>query len=195
MIREQVVITPVNITKAGQVKHFQVKLPKNAKRIIGIELGGRILTHGEVAIIRDTPFFSPVAGGVEGSSGSAGGAASGSGSSGSSGEIRLSGLFKRNKLIGEVKLQSCEEANIFYAGHLQTDENIAMGDFSQSRTWVPSAFTHQAQSFEERVIVDGESTMIQGMYRDRLGEQTKVNYNYIVNVYVWIEIEEPIIKQ
>ena len=187
MIREQVVITPVNITKAGQVRHFQVKLPKNAKRIIGIELGGRLLTHGEVAIIREPIKYSPVVGGIEGSVGSSG--------SGSSGEIRPSGLFKRNTLIGEVKLQSCEEANIFYAGHLQTDENIAMGDFSQSRTWLPSAFTHQAQSFEERVVVDGESTMIQGMYRDRLGEQNKINYNYLVNVYVWIEIEEPIIKQ
>ncbi len=42
MIREQVIVTQVKITKAGQVKHFQVRLPKNAKRIIGIEVGGRL---------------------------------------------------------------------------------------------------------------------------------------------------------
>lgn len=42
MIREQVIVTQVKITKAGQAKHFQVRLPKNAKRIIGIEVGGRL---------------------------------------------------------------------------------------------------------------------------------------------------------
>ncbi|MCA0429080.1 MAG: hypothetical protein LCH32_01105 [Bacteroidetes bacterium] len=42
-MKEQVLITQLRITKAGQVKHFQVKLPKNAKRIIGIEVGGRLI--------------------------------------------------------------------------------------------------------------------------------------------------------
>lgn len=42
-MKEQVIITQLRITKAGQVKHFQVKLPKNAKRIIGIEVGGRLI--------------------------------------------------------------------------------------------------------------------------------------------------------
>lgn len=181
MIREQVVITPINITKAGQVKHFQVKLPKNAKRIIGIELGGRLLANNKIAIPSDSSGYEAVlevkaSAVIEASE-------------------RRTGFFKRNKLIGEVKLQSCEEANIFYAGDLQSDENIAMGDFSQSRFWMSSVFSHQAQSFEERVIVDGESTMIQGIYRDRLGEQSKISYNYLVNVYVWIEIEEPTIKE
>lgn len=182
MIREQVVITPVNITKAGQVKHFQVKLPKNAKRIIGIELGWRLLSRGEILIPRDGGKYAPAMEAY-------------SGSSVIEGSDRTSGLFKRNKLIGEVKLQSCEEANIFYAGDLQSDENIAMGDFSQNPFWRPSAFTHETNSFEERVIVDGESTMIQGIYKDRLGEQSKTDYNYLANVYVWIEIEEPTIKQ
>ena len=185
MIREHVVITPVNITNAGQVKHFQVKLPKNAKRIIGVELGGRLLQRTDRAEISDM-MVAPSVSHPEASSAST--------SEGSAGETAAAGLFKRNKLIGEVKLQSCEEANIFYAGHLQTDENIAMGDFTQNHFWKPAAYSHQAQSFEERVVVDGNSTVIQGIYRDRIGEQSKVNYSYLVNVYVWIEIEEPNIK-
>ena len=40
------------------------------------------------------------------------------------------------------------------------------------------------------MIVDGDSTIIQGIYKDRLGEQSKADYEYVVNVYVWIEIEE-----
>jgi len=42
-MKEQVLITQIRITKAGQVKHFQIRLPKNAKRIIGIEIGGRLI--------------------------------------------------------------------------------------------------------------------------------------------------------
>ena len=43
MMKEQVIVTQLRITKAGQSKHFQVRLPKNTKRIIGIEVGGRLV--------------------------------------------------------------------------------------------------------------------------------------------------------
>jgi hypothetical protein len=177
MTREQVVISQVRITKAGQVKHFQVKLPKTAKRIIGIELGARGgFPRKEVVIIRDGE-VKPVR--------------EGTGVATPDSTTRSETFFKRNTLIGELKLQSCEEANLFYSGYLQNDENIALGDFSQSRVWTPTVFTHQTHSFEEVVIVDAESTIIQGIYRDRIGEQSKTDYNYLVNVYVWIEIETP----
>ena len=48
MMQEKVVITPIMITKAGQIKHFQIKLPKTTKRIIGVELGGRLLAETKV---------------------------------------------------------------------------------------------------------------------------------------------------
>lgn len=43
MMKEEVIVTKLTINKAGQIKHFQVKLPKNAKRIIGIEVSHRII--------------------------------------------------------------------------------------------------------------------------------------------------------
>lgn len=177
MIREQVVITEVWITKAGQVKHFQVKLPKNTTRIIGVELGGRWLTEtkGDIPIPSEMPKESAYV------------------------ELKRIeaiaykpvNVFKRNLLIGEVKLQSCEEANIFYAADIQVDSNMGYADFSQNSSWRSNVFTHQTQSFEECVIVDGESTILQGMYKDRYGEQTKLKPNYLVNVYVWTERQEP----
>lgn len=39
---QQVIITQIKITKSGQTKHFQVRLPKNTKRIIGIETSYRL---------------------------------------------------------------------------------------------------------------------------------------------------------
>lgn len=168
MIREQVIITALSIQKAGQVKHFQVKLPKNAKRIIGIELGGRWLSLTQNSfVVPPKEIIKEV--------------------------FRDKGLaFKRNFLIGEVRLQSCEEANIFYAGHLQWDSNIGHADFSKNKNWTPFVFTHQENAFEERIIVDGESTILQGIYKDRSGEQNSPLVNYLLNVYVWIEIDEPI---
>lgn len=178
MIREHVVITPIRITKSGQVKHFQVKLPKNTKRIIGIELGGRWLTDTKTdggVVLQPKAAVSEVYVKEQFVRET---------------ESRTQ-FFKRNTLIGELKLQSCEEANIFYAGDLQLDNNIGLGDFSQSAYWRPAPFSHQSQTFEEVVIVDGESTMIQGVYKDRFGAILKTPANYLVNVYVWTEIEEP----
>lgn len=179
MMQEQVVITPITITKAGQIKHFQIKLPKTAKRIIGVEIGGRLLTNSKVngiapiasaeiavrateVMVEATPVIAELMPIVERPT-----------------------AFKRNTLIGELKLQSCEEANIFYAGHLQTDNNLGYGDFSQNRFWKINPFTHQAMAFEETVIVDADSTIIQGVYKDHIGKQRKQDVNYLVNVYVW----------
>lgn len=172
MIQEQVIITPIIIAKAGQVKHFQIKLPKTSKRIIGVELGGRLLTQTKENVLVPQAMLEVVAKENELSAVAA--------------SERDTG-FKRNTVIGELKLQSCEEANIFYAGHLQSDNNMGYGDFSQNRFWRVNPFTHQAMAFEEVVIVDAESTIIQGVYKDRLGEQQETNVNYLVNVYLWYQ--------
>ncbi len=164
MMQEQVIVTPLKITKAGQVKHFQIKLPSNAKHIIGIEIGGKFLadTKTKANVEVTNPIREVIVGNED-----------------------SRGLFKRNTLVGELKLQSCEEANIFYAGYLQLDKNVAYGDFTQNRFWRANNFTHQQQCFEDTVIVDADSTMIQGFYKDSLGEQSKKDISYQVNVYVW----------
>jgi hypothetical protein len=36
-VREKVVVAQLRITKKGEIKHFQLKLPRDTVRIIGIE--------------------------------------------------------------------------------------------------------------------------------------------------------------
>lgn len=176
MMREQVIITPIVITKAGQIKHFQVKLPNNAKQIIGIEIGGRWLTRTKADIVEALPaaeapmleITTVLSEAIRFES-----------------EIRIGTFFKRNTLVGELKLQSCEEANIFYAGQLQIDNNMSLGDFSMNRFWRAKPFTHQAQAIEDVVNVDSKTTIIQGVYKDHLGLEAEKYVNYLVNVYVW----------
>ncbi len=176
MMKEQVCVTPVIITKAGQVKHFQIKLPKTAKKVIGVEIGGRFLkeTKGKeaIAVMAETSLVNNVAIKEEVTL------------QANASEVRHT-PFKRNILIGELKLQSCEEANIFYAGELRIDNNIGYGDFSKQRNWQPQVFTHQMQTFEDVVITNADSTILLGMFKDNIGLQSRTDFNYQVNVYVW----------
>lgn len=167
MMQEKVITAQVKINSAGQTRHFQLRLPKDTKTIIGVEHGVRIISWA----------------GYNG-----GGDASGEAASGNGGSF-LS--FNRSLLMGELKLQSCEEANIFYSAHVQTDENLDQGDFSKylDTNWVPSPYTHQGKTEEEVIVVKGVSTIINGVYKDRIGEQHGINAEYILNVYLWVKID------
>ena len=43
MTKEAVIINTIVIKRQGERRHFQIKLPKDAKHIIGIECGGRVV--------------------------------------------------------------------------------------------------------------------------------------------------------
>ena len=97
--------------------------------------------------------------------------------------------IKRSVLFGELKLQSCEEANIFYAAEVRNNENLEQGDFSADAFWNPKEYTHQNRSFEEEVSVKGDTTIVQGIFVDKVGEDFDVDAEYVVHVYVWVEVE------
>jgi hypothetical protein len=176
-MREQVIVTPVIICKAGQINYFQIRLPQNTKYIIGVEVGGRKLSREKridvkpVEAIKTEVAFREM----------------------SRTTNNLS--FNRNKLIGELKLQSCEESNIFYAREITSDENMGFGDYSETLRWKAKAFTHQIKAEEEKVIVHGKSTILKGQYKDMVGLENKIDYHYLVNVYVWVELKTEQNKQ
>ena len=172
MMKEQVIITKISIKRQGERKHFQIKLPKKTKYIIGVEYGGRLISKSDAVIIKPfpvEPVLLPLGLGV--------------------GE-RSTTLFVRNQLIGELKLQSCEESNWFFSTDVfSSDKNLGLADFSQSGFPV-NDYTHGNKRTEEIVKVDAESTIIQGWYLDAFGKSQKIDINYEVNVYVWINVEE-----
>jgi hypothetical protein len=189
-MREQALVTHLNITKAGQVRNFQVRLPKNTIQIIGIETSIRLLTGSRdgvpVPLPQPTPAPVPKQAVAQAAKVIV--------------PIETVGLmtFRRDTFFGDLRLQSCEQANIFYAKHVQTDENIGMGDYSQSGRWRVLPYTHEGKAEEETVKVNGNSTIIQGIYKDgyvqsRLAynpDQIKIPVGYVVSVYIWIEIGE-----
>jgi hypothetical protein len=97
--------------------------------------------------------------------------------------------IKRSILFGELKLQSCEEANIFYATEIRNNENLDQGDFSADAFWIPKEHSHQGRSLEEEVSIKGDTTIVQGVFVDKVNEYFDVEGDYIVHVYVWVELE------
>lgn len=157
MKREGAIITTLLIDRPGQTKLFQVKIPREVKNIIGIELGfvwlegARSVMHGS----GDWQLFKQ----------------------------------KRNILIGDVKLQSYEKANIFYAGELMLNRNSDFADFT-SQFFNPQLYTHQTHAHEDEVKVSGDTTLIQGAYRDKLNNALSGTYSYKVNLCLWMEAKE-----
>lgn len=177
MMKEGVIITKINIKRQGERKHFQIKLPNDTKYIIGIEYGGRLIKKSDVKVVEAAPHAA---------------ANEATYVKAEAVEIKEGGrtFFKRNQLVGELKLQSSEESNWFYAADVfLNDSNIGLGDFSQSGFPV-NDFTHGNKRTEEIVKVDAESTIIQGWYLDAIGKTQKTDINYEVTIYVWINVEE-----
>jgi hypothetical protein len=155
MKRESVIVSSFLIERQKQIKLFQVKIPREAKNIIGVEMG-MLWLSGIPPVEPAAPIWS------------------------------LPMNLKRNLILGEVKLQSYEKANIFFTSELALDKNISFADFT-SQSFVPSVFSHGQSRHEDPVRVNGDTTILQGVYRDKLSEQQAGNYSYIVKIYIWTE--------
>ena len=172
-----------SIKRQGERRHFQIKLPKDTKFIIGIEYGGRLIGKSDSVVIMPPPKAAVEA---EHTIAEAGHPAK----EAAAVEGRSKTFFKRSQLIGELKLQSSEESNWFYSTDVfGADANLQYADFSNAGFNV-NDYTHGNKRTEEIVKVDAESTIIQGWYLDALGKTQKVDINYEVTIYVWINVEE-----
>lgn len=150
MMREKAIIKAIPVTKVGQITNFQIPIPRNAKRIIAVELGGFRFPRAIVM----------------------------------GGKIGL-----RNWLFGEVRLQSCEQANIFYSGYWSTNAYSGIDEWSERHIMELQPFTHQDKQLEDPVVVDANTTIIHGVFRDSSPAAYEAP-TYTVTICVWVEIEE-----
>ncbi len=183
MLREKVIITKLPITQAGQIQHFQVKIPRDASRIIGMEVSAQYINMQvakaqagkAVNFKRASQYtFRSLERAAKGDIFS----------------ITLD-LF-----LGDVRLQSCEDTNIFYAEDVYfADENLAFGDFSATHPrFFPASPTHGYKHYECVVNTRGKTTILKGIYRDRQSQQSGANtlrgpvfFQYVASIYVWYE--------
>jgi hypothetical protein len=162
MMREKVIIKSFLIDKPKQTKIFEVRIPRELERIIGIELGFSLVE----GILPE-----PTSDGTVGTHG------------------LFSIGIARNVCVGELRLQNVSKANLFYAGELKIDRNIDKGDFS-SQFFPPKIYTHQIHSFETEVKLTAKNRVIRGIYRDKLSDHISEAFKYKVSVYIWTELKE-----
>jgi len=166
MREEQAIVEVIPISKQGEIRHFQVKVPMNAMEVIGIQTGVRIKSKAALTVIvprdRDVAITPSVA--VD-----------------SPGGISV---------VGELKLQSSEKPNVFY-GTLVRD---AFEEFDFSNPFAVPFFpekdwTHGNKKEMEKLTIDANTTVISGVYKDNLGAALKRDMVYEVFLAVWFKIE------
>ncbi len=186
MFREKVIITKLPVMQAGQIHHFQVKIPRDAERIIGMEVSAQYL---DMQLLQ-------TAAALKAANLPAVNYARASQYTYLSLEKRALGSVTRitpDLFLGDVRLQSCEDTNIFYAEDIYfTDENLAFGDFSaRNRRFFPTSPTHGYKHEECVVNTCGKTTILKGIYRDRQNPQSAINspvfFQYTASIYVWYE--------
>jgi len=95
--------------------------------------------------------------------------------------------ISRNYLFGDLSLTSYEEGNQFYFAEVLADDvNISMSDFSISQTHKIAEWRDGGKRGIEEVMIDGDSTLINGMFRDRTGKEISFTGGYEVKVIIWL---------
>lgn len=198
MSRTRILITEVTITKAGQRKNFQIKLPKNAINVIGIandlrmnglseRIAYPIKALSEEYAIKDTELIkTPTL--AEGDN---------------LNQVAQQLNNRQSSLVGKLLLQSLEKANIFYADQIWSvpfDDGV--GDITDD-LYAWDAFELPQKAGYKTVSVPAGTTIINGMFKDLTGDTVKSgmlkdltadtikrNIAYTIKVLLWIETDE-----
>jgi len=177
-MKEEVIIQSNSITKKKEQIFFQVKLPKDTDKIIGIETG--------LFVESALPDFLPY----------------------TQGDVNM---IRRNRLMGTLQLQVSGKPNLFYAKDIfEKDINIGVNelkivpDVIERRLIEPqlrkgedvpndgnnfSDFTiwsHGTKREEDPIDVCG-CQLINGQFKDAVGEYYNINIRYRVILYIWIK--------
>lgn len=201
MKRARLIIKEVQVTRQGEIKNFQIKIPKNIRRIIAIETDVRIDGRTE-AHPKYVPSAEPVA--SEGraiDSAPMSSVAMDSMATASVGTVSvemdakptlpfLSWTIDQNPVLGKLKLRSMERTNIFFEEWLHLIMfSGGMPDMSGGLLKNnPSSLNRNR--VPKKVEVPKMTTLINGLFEDTLGRTLKKDIRYLIKVFVWGETDE-----
>lgn len=99
MMKENCIVKSLFVDRIGKKFYFQISLPRDAKKIIGLEFGA----NGSCGVLVNPEPLSKVSTGIVG--------------------------FVQNKIIGKISLQVAGKENVFFQKTIVEDRNISMGEF------------------------------------------------------------------
>ncbi len=195
-MKERVHIHTLEVSRQGQIINFQVRIPRDAKRIVGI-----LISENAPAGINVPTIASPfTANGVMGGTFPI-----------SDDSVSPNLAISPSRIpfpinVGSVLLQSKNKANFFYQEDVfHNDNSFAQGDFSVPTpvfvprfttsffgSDIPNAFAQRefrggANIKEVCMEIDVQSTKLFGMYTDVFNEQRKADSHYQVKLYFYYE--------
>lgn len=159
MIRQQVIVTILPISRIGQRVYFQIKLPKDTNRIVGVEhsvMGMHTVNNFSKAALKPPPvniFFKVVS----------------------------------NDPIGRLTLLAPGRANMFFQADIIDYANIHLYHDVTASTFSPAPWSHSGKSEEWGVNIDGDIPIIEGSFRDCRPADSYDGFAYNMHVYLWIE--------
>jgi hypothetical protein len=169
MSRARLIVKEVVIQKQGEVHFFQIRLPKNATHILGIEtdvfMGSVLETDG------------------------------GSAGSGLPVEVNrhpfLKWSSKTSPVIGKLKLQSMDRYSIFFETWIPfVFLNASLPDMSFGG-FPKSPYSLIVKSNPKPISIPCSNTIINGLFTDEIGSRKNTDMNYRVKVFVWVQTNEP----
>jgi hypothetical protein len=190
-MKEKAVISTLTISNPNETVHFQLRIPRDALHVIGVETS--------VRVIRKNILLAPL--GYQ------------QGTTGDFlrnqlfGEITLQSCEKGNIFYaGQVYERELNTGYMDYSitkrcWSLIAQMNGADPNFPCLQNGLPlysicfnciyyilypfEDWTHGSKREEEQICVDGDSTVITGVYRDKTGDALSSLGSYVVSVVVW----------
>ena len=162
-MREEAIVSTVSITNPNQVRNFQIRLPCDTIRIIGVEWGAIRTFYAETGNYIDPEWW-----GFPNTN---------------------DPLFqvKPNKTFGELALMAIGSENIFFRDEFKNkDSNVFYADFSKPAMNQFTEWTHGRRREEIELAIKG-STIIEACYKDRWGIINELIVRYTFRLYLWIE--------
>lgn len=181
MSRARLIVKEVVIQKQGEVNFFQIRLPKNAMRILGIETD----------VFMESVLETGASGAVSGSLGGV----KPDGTIGSPLEVNRTPFLKwsrtSNPVVGKLKLQSMDRSNIFFETWVSfVFLNASLQDMSFG-LFPKSPYSLVVQSKPKPIEIPCSNTIINGLFADDIGSRKNTDMKYRVKVFVWIQTSEP----
>lgn len=185
MSRARLIVKEVVIQKQGEVNFFQIRLPKNATRILGIETD----------VLMESILETDTSSAGSGSHGGAGGTLPDGTVGGTTPEVNrhpfLQWSSKSNPVVGKLKLQSMDRNNIFFESWVPfVFLNASMPDMSFG-LFPKSPYSLIVVSKPKPIGIPCSNSIINGLFTDTIGSTKNADMKYRVKVFVWIETTEP----
>jgi len=145
------------IERMGEKQHFQITLPRDTRRIIGLEYGTLEKDGNSVPSAIPVPAISDY--------------------------FKVS----PSKVIGRLSLRSSGAEGFFYQADLTEDRNANLHEVPIGVLWQPRAWTHGRKWEEISFNISTHIRLIEGLFEDSYGIGEYNNFTYQLGLYLWIE--------